>query len=102
MTQPEIHVHIHNDNCGDQALAARVTALEATTMTLADDINASNAVLTELAEDTAARLAALEAAVADGTPEAQAAVAALQSTLAPLVALVGDADADGNPAPSTP
>jgi hypothetical protein len=99
MTQPEFHVHIHNESCcGDQDLAARVSALEAQVMALTDTLTAINTSLTELQED----VTALQAAVADGTPEVQALVSEIAGKLAGVVDTVGDADADGNPAVTPP
>jgi hypothetical protein len=93
-----IHVHIHTEPDG---LAARVDALEAQTMTVAEDLNALNLQVAEFVEDVDARVAALEAAQGNFTVEGQAAFDALKAIVAGGVVAVGDADGDGNP-PATP
>lgn len=58
--------------------------------------------VTEFVEDLNARIAALEAAQGQFTPEAEAVLAPLKAGLQAAVDRVGDADADGNPAPIMP
>jgi uncharacterized protein YlxW (UPF0749 family) len=109
--QPEFHVHVHNECCGnqDQDLAARVAALEEQTMTLAEDLAALTATVVEYNEDVQAAIAAIQDALAAvqaqldaiGNPaELQAAFDGLSAAVAAGVAAVGDADADGNPVPT--
>lgn len=94
-----IHVHIHNEPDG---LAARVDALEAQIMSVAEDLNALNAQVAEFVEDVNAKIAALEAAQGEFTVEGQAAFDALKATVEGGVTGVGDADGDGNPVTPVP
>jgi len=87
----EIHIHIH------RADEARITALEEQIMSVASELAALAATVTEFNEDIAAKVAALEAAQGEFTVEGQAAFDDLKATVAAGVAAVGDADADGNP-----
>lgn len=97
MTQPTedvqvIHLHFHRG-----ADEARVAALEEQLVTVASDLVALQATVTEFNEDIAAKVAALEAAQGEFTAEGQAAFDALKATVEAGVTFVGDADADGNP-----
>ena len=71
-------------------------------MTVAENLAALQATVTEFNEDIAAKVAALEAAQGEFTPEGQAAFDALKATVESGVTLVGDADGDGNPATPVP
>lgn len=98
MAIPEIHIHIH-----DGADTARVDELEERIVTVESELNDLNVRVTEFNEDIAAKVAALEAAQGEFTPEGRAAMDALKATVDAGVTAVGDADADGNPAtPPTP
>jgi len=94
---PEIHIHIH-----DGADEDRVAELEDRILTVADDLTALTAAVTEFNEDIAAKVAALAAAQGEFTPEGQAAFDALKATVESGIAAVGDADGDGTPAPTVP
>jgi hypothetical protein len=92
--EQEIHIHIHRG-----ADELRVKALEEQIVTIAEDLAALRATMTEFNQDIAAKVAALEAAQGEFTPEGQAAFDALKAAVEAGVAMVGDADADGNPPP---
>lgn len=92
MAIPEIHIHIH-----DGADEDRVQALEERILSVEADLTALTAKVTEFNEDIAAKVAALEAAQGEFTPEGRAAFDALSAAVNAGVAAVGDADADGNP-----
>jgi uncharacterized coiled-coil protein SlyX len=97
VTNPaEIHIHIHLSD------EPRLDTLEERIVSVADDLTALNAQVTEFNEDIAAKVAALEAAQGTFTPEGQAAFDALKATVDAGVAAVGDADQDGTPPPPPP
>jgi hypothetical protein len=56
----------------------------------------------EFIEDVNARVAALEAAQGEFTPAGRVAFDSLKAVVDGGVSIVGDADGDGNPAPTTP
>lgn len=63
-----------------------------------EQITDLNAKVEEYNEDVQAKIAALEAAIAENDPVAiQAALDTLKGTVEAGVTFVGDADADGNP-----
>ena len=97
----DIHVHIHIHEAPDDT-EERLTALEGRVMSVESDLVTLNAEVTEFIEDVSARVAALEAAQGEFTVAGQAAFDALKATVDGGVAGIGDADADGNPAPTTP
>lgn len=99
MSTPDIHVHIH---LASDELQAKVAELEELIMSVETELNALNAAVVEWREDITARVAALEAAQGEFTPEGQAAFDALKATVESGIAEVGDADADGTPAPPPP
>jgi hypothetical protein len=86
-----IHLHVHADTATMEAL-----------MTIAEDLNTLAATVAEFVEDVNARVAALETAQGNFTPEGQVAFDALRAAVDGGVAAVGDADGDGNPAPAVP
>lgn len=101
MEDREIHVHVHVHE-GDDDLVARVTTLEEAMADQVTELTALRDQVTEFVEDLNARIAALEAAQGQFTPEAEAVLAPLKAGLQAAVDRVGDADADGNPAPIMP
>jgi F0F1-type ATP synthase epsilon subunit len=97
----DIHVHIHVHEAPDNT-EERLAALEGRLMSVESDLVTLTAEVTEFIEDVNARVAALEAAQGEFTVAGRAAFDALKATVDGGVAGVGDADADGNPAPTTP
>lgn len=94
-----IHIHVHED---DPELVNRVTALEEAMADQVTELTALRDQVTEFVQDLEARIAALEAAQGQFTPEAEALLTDLKAGLQAAVDRVGDADADGNPAPIMP
>jgi hypothetical protein len=94
-----IHLHLHED---DPVLVARITALEEAMADQVTELTALRDQVTEFVEDLNTRIEALEAAQGQFTPEAEAILAPLKAGLQAAVDRVGDADADGNPAPILP
>lgn len=88
-----MHVHIHLSD------EPRIDDLEAQIVSVAEDLTALTAAVTEFNEDIAAKVAALEAAQGNFTPEGQAAFDALKATVEAGITAVGDADQDGTPPP---
>lgn len=101
MAVEDIHIHIHVHE-GDPDLVARIQALEETVADQVTELTALNDQVVEFVEDLTARIEALEAAQGQFTPEAEAILAPLKAGLQAAVDRVGDADADGNPAPILP
>lgn len=101
MTVEDIHIHIHLHE-DDPDLVNRVTALEEAMADQVTELTALRDQVTEFVEDLNARIEALEAAQGQFTPEAEAILAPLKAGLQAAVDRVGDADADGNPAPILP
>lgn len=99
MAIPELHFHFHE---GDPQLEARVTQLEETVATAAEQLTVLQTQVTEWVEDINAKLDQLEQAQGNLNPEAQAVFDSLKATVEAGVAAVGDADADGNPATPPP
>lgn len=97
-TTPELHVHIH---VVPDELAQTVQQQGEMIVSVASDLVALQTTVTEFNEDIAAKVAALEAAQGEFTVEGQAAFDALKATVEAGVAMVGDADQDGNPPPLT-
>jgi len=96
VTTPDIHVHIHLSD------EPRINALEEQIVSVAEDLTALTAAVTEFNEDIAAKVAALEAAQGEFTVEGQAAFDALKATVEAGITAVGDADQDGTPPPPEP
>jgi hypothetical protein len=95
----DIHIHIH---LVPDELTGEVAELRELIMSVETELNALTAAVDEWREDIAARVAALEAAQGEFTPEGQAAFDALKASVDAGVATTGDADADGNPVPPPP
>lgn len=94
-----IHIHLHED---ESDLAPRVSTLEATMADQVTELTALRDQVAEFVQDLEARIAALEAAQGQFTPEAEALLTELKGGLQAAVDRVGDADADGNPVPVMP
>lgn len=101
MEDKEIHVHVHIHEVDDD-LVARIATLEDTMADQVTELTALSNQVTEFVEDLEARIVALEAAQGTFTPEAEALLNSLKAGLQAAVDRVGDADADGNPAPILP
>lgn len=97
VTKIELHVHVH-----EGADEHRVELLEEKVMTVASELEALTAAVTEFNEDIAAKVAALESAQGEFTVEGRAAFDTLKATVDAGVTAVGDADEDGNPPPVVP
>ena len=94
-----IHLHLHED---DPDLVSRVTALEEAMANQVTELTALRDQVAEFVQDLGARIDALEAAQGNFTPEAEALLTTLKADIQAATDRVGDADADGNPAPILP
>lgn len=94
-----IHVHVHEE---DSDLGPRLSTLEETVADQVTELTALRDQVTEFVQDLGARIDALEAAQGQFTPEAEALLTELKGGLQAASDRVGDADADGNPAPILP
>lgn len=101
MEDKDIHVHVHIHEVDDD-LVARVTTLEEAMADQVAELTALTTQVTEFVEDLNARIEALEAAQGTFTAEAEVVLGNLKAGLQAAVDRVGDADADGNPAPILP
>jgi hypothetical protein len=94
-----IHLHLHED---DPILVARITALEEAMADQVTELTALRDQVAEFVQDLGARIDALEAAQGQFTPEAETLLTTLKADIQAATDRVGDADADGNPAPILP
>jgi len=97
VTEVEVHLRVRL-RVPDGVSVHEFNSLKETVVSIQQQLEDLTATVTEFNQDIAAKVAALEAATGEFTPEQQTAFDNLKAAVQAGVAAVGDADGDGNPA----